>query len=984
MARIPDDEIDRLKRDIDLAALVRGRGIELRQHGANLLGLCPFHNDRDPSLVVTPSKNLWNCLGACQVGGSVIDWVMKSEGVSFRHAVELLRERGGMVGAGRAIEPVKKTSVPKLPSPLAIDADNQATLRQVTSYYHDTLKASPAAREYLRKRGIDNEEAIEHFQLGYADRSLGLRLPAKNRKAGDELRSRLIALGVLRESGHEHFNGCLTIPIIDRDGEVVGMYGRKIRDDLRAGTAYHLYLPGPHRGIWNPQALAESKEIILCEALIDALTFWCGGLRNVTSAYGVNGLTEEMFEAMKACGTSRIYIAYDRDEAGDRAAIDLAQRLAGENIGAFRLLFPHGMDANDYARKVTPPSQSLPVLIRGAEWIAGPTKTSMIVAPSLAAIAAEPQMPTAGDPIDITLGDRRYRVRGLEKNLTFEQMKIVLRVERAGIDFIDSVDLVSARQRLTYIKQAAIEIGIKEEILRGDLAKVRGSLEPVQETIIRRALEPEKSRGIVVAPDDQRTAVELLRDAHLVDRIVADFDRCGFVGERTNKLMAYLAAISRKLDEPLAIIIQSSSAAGKTALMDAVLAFVPEEERERYSAMTGRSLFYMQGKSLQHKILAISEEEGAEQASYALKLLQSEGQLTIASTGKDPETGKLVTEEYHVEGPVMIILTTTKVEIDEELLNRCIVLTVDEDREQTRAIHELQRGAQTLAGLLAKRDSSGLVRLHRNAQRMLRPLLVVNPYAPRLTFLDARTRTRRDHLKYLTLIRTIALLHQYQRSKRVVTHDGETIEYIEVTKSDIALANELAHEVLGRSLDELPPQTRRLLEILSMHIAGECERLAIDPAEYRFTQRQAREISGWSDFQVKTHIRKLVDMEYVLVHRGGRGQSFVYELLWRGEGTTGKAFLMGLADVGSLPDDAHAYDTEREHRSGDRKRSGSTEGATREQGGSADGNANETSPDAALRFPKPEKREKTYRRLQRKTPVVRTRGKGGDNGRAEL
>ena len=90
-------------------------------------------------------------------------------------------------------------------------------------------------------------------------------------------------------------------------------------------------------------------------------------------------------------------------------------------------------------------------------------------------------------------------------------------------------------------------------------------------------------------------------------------------------------------------------------------------------------------------MLAISEEEGAEQASYALKLLQSEGQLTIASTGKDPATGKLVTEEYHVEGPVMIFLTTTAIEIDEELLNRCIVLTVDENREQTRAIHELQR-----------------------------------------------------------------------------------------------------------------------------------------------------------------------------------------------------------------------------------------------------------------------------------------------------
>jgi len=141
--------------------------------------------------------------------------------------------------------------------------------------------------------------------------------------------------------------------------------------------------------------------------------------------------------------------------------------------------------------------------------------------------------------------------------------------------------------------------------------------------------------------------------------------------------MGYLAAVSRKLEQPLAIVVQSSSAAGKSALREAVLALMPEEERVQYSAMTGQSLFYMGETDLKHKILAIAEEEGAERASYALKLLQSEGKLTIASS-KDPQTGKLVTHEYHVEGPVMIFLTTTAIEVDEELLNRCIVLTVDE------------------------------------------------------------------------------------------------------------------------------------------------------------------------------------------------------------------------------------------------------------------------------------------------------------------
>lgn len=87
MARIPDSELDRLKREVSLERLVEAQGIPLARHGADLLGLCPFHEDREPSLVVSPKKNLWHCLGACQTGGSVIDWVMRSRGVSFRHAV---------------------------------------------------------------------------------------------------------------------------------------------------------------------------------------------------------------------------------------------------------------------------------------------------------------------------------------------------------------------------------------------------------------------------------------------------------------------------------------------------------------------------------------------------------------------------------------------------------------------------------------------------------------------------------------------------------------------------------------------------------------------------------------------------------------------------------------------------------------------------------------------------------------------------------
>ena len=146
------------------------------------------------------------------------------------------------------------------------------------------------------------------------------------------------------------------------------------------------------------------------------------------------------------------------------------------------------------------------------------------------------------------------------------------------------------------------------------------------------------------------------------------------VGEETNKKVSYLAAVSRLLEKPLAIVVQSASSAGKSSLMEAVLDFMPEEHRESYTAMTGQALFYMGQKNLKHKILAIAEQQGAEAASYPLKLLQSEGKLNIASTGKDPVSGKHVTHEYTVEGPVMLFLTTTAPDVDEELMNRCLCL----------------------------------------------------------------------------------------------------------------------------------------------------------------------------------------------------------------------------------------------------------------------------------------------------------------------
>ena len=963
MPMIPEDEIERIKREADLAAVVRSRGVALKPQGGDLVGLCPFHDDKNPSLHVTPAKRLWRCV-SCHATGNVIQFVQKFDGVSFRHAYELLKNGAAFTGAPTC-QPVKKGTVPRLASPLAADADDQAALRQVLDYYHERLRTNenPAALAYLKKRGI-TAEAIEAFRIGFVDRTLGLRLPHNNRKEGAVLRARLTALGILRDTGHEHLRGRVVFPVVAESGEIGTVYGRAIDDGGKHDR--HLFLPGPQSGVWNPAAL-RSAEVILTEGIIDALTFWCAGFRHVTTGYSAKALPEELLAALVAAKVRRVLIAFDRDEAGDKGAAEVAAQLAAYGVECCRVLFPHGQDANSYALAVTPPEKSLGLLLRSALPLgevrsksskpevsadAAPSpSTSVAPAPSsLAAKAASEAAPVAralevtaapekaareennaaavppapvanpspivvtkndAEEIVLVLGDREWRVRGLAKNAGYESLKVTLRVACAERWHLDNLDLCVARQRAAFVETAASETALKSDLIKRDLGHVLRKLEELQEARLRAQVEPKKNEPTLTA-QEREAALGLLRDPKLLERILEDFAACGVVGEETNKLVGYLAAVSRLLDNPLAIILQSTSAAGKSALMEAVLAFVPPEERVKYSALTGQALYYLGGDTnLKHKILAIVEEEGAEKASYALKLLQSEGELSIASTGKDPHTGRMVTQEYRVEGPVMIFLTTTAVDIDEELLNRCLVLTVDESREQTRRIHTQQRARYTLGGIRANESRAAVLALHRTAQRLLRPLRVFNPYADRLTFLDDKTRTRRDHTKYLQLIATVAVLHQHQREIRQIDcGGGKTAPCVVATLDDIAAANRLAHETLGRCLDDMPPQTRRLLALIEREVATRCTAAKMERGDCRFTRRQVREVTGWSNTQLHVHLKRLEDLEYLLTHRAEHGQGFVYELAYDGAGKDGRPFVCGLLDIEKLRA-GHDYDEKR-------------------------------------------------------------------------
>ena len=929
MPRIPEALIESIKRDVSCVSVLEAGGAQFAAHGGggDVVCRCPFHDDRTPSLIVSVSKNLWRCHGACGVGGDVIALIQKLNGVSFRHAVELAAAGVPALASSFAADAAsgeKKSAPPKLrsmrllPCPLDGSVDDARLNQQVVDYYAGRL-AIPgnAGRAYLLERGLDDAELIRRFALGFADRSLGLRLPNKQRKEGAELRQRLEKLGWFRVSGHEHFAGSVVVPIHGDDGSVTGMYGRKVTAGLRSGTPLHTYLPGKHRGIWNagPGLINNDGAVVICEALIDALSFWVSGVRHVTAAYGVNGFTDDHWAALAAQKARDVFIAFDADAAGDVVAEKLADQLIYRGFTAFRVLFPPDQDANAVLTASDGGRAALAGLINSASWLGGSPR---VVVPEIPLAAKEEiserqavievstpassfaaSLPKGvsvrheGADLFATIGTRRYRVRGWSARRTGETLMVALRVSvdasSGERQHYDRFDLYQTRQRTAFIAAAAEECGLSVDVLKADIGTLISVVETAEMAASQEATTRPSDPTTEMTDEEKAAALELLHAPDLTNRIVADLTRCGLVGEDVNKLVAYIAASSRKIDQPLAVVVQSSSAAGKSTLMDRVLALMPPEDVRQYSAISGKSPFYLGTANLKHRILAIAEEEGARKASYALKLLQSDGFLSMAATGKDPESGKLVTHDYRVEGPVMLMLTTTAIDVDPELLNRCLVLTVDEEPAQTAAIQHAQREGRTLAGVTAKRERAVIELLHRNAQRLLRPLAVVNPQATSLSFAAGQTRLRRDHAKYLALIDAVTFLHQHQRTVKMHTFaDGKTLEYIEVTAADIALANRLASAVLARSLDDLPPQTRRFLIELHAWVAARAAATGVTLERFSFTRREAREGIDIGQTQAALHLDRLMTHELIIPLRAvGDGLISQYRLAWTPDEASG-------------------------------------------------------------------------------------------------
>jgi DNA primase catalytic core len=854
--RFTDEQLQHAKQ-VDLLALMRSRGVEPVARGASWQARCPFHDDDTPSLVVTPAKGLWQCFG-CGVAGDAIRFIELHDKVTFVEAVKTLL---AFAGAGETSTPCAST--PEQPvAPTVSPAERTKLLTRVAAHYHRAFLECPEGRRYLEDvRGIRDAALFKTFQIGLANGSLLDVLP----QDADTL-AQLRAIGVLTAAGREFFRGCVVFPLWDADGAIGNLYGRRLVD----GEVNHLYLPGTRTGLWNAQAARRSDSVMLAESIIDALSAIEAGAVETMPVYGVNGLSDELVQWLLKCGVRRVVLAFDGDEAGRRGMDAAQRRLADAGLAVGRLALPEGQDLNS--------------ALCGPH--AGETRAALLpqVGAAFAALASSPDADAAsaalpGEQLEptpsgfrLSLHGRRYEVKGIARVIT--QLKATVKATgdaRKGFE-LTTLDLYSARSREAYAKACAVLFGVTDDVIRADLGRLIEHVEAWQPGATAIEAAP------VSSPADEARAQTFLTDPKLLDEVLADLVTLGVAGEETNKLLCYLAVVSRKLDDPLSLLIQSRSAAGKSTLQHAVLALTPDEDQVHYTRLTSQALFYQDEARLAHKVLALEEAEGLGDAAYSLRALQSAKKLTVATTTKDPALGQMRTQQYTVQGPVAVLLTTTSAALDEETASRFLTLTIDESRQMTETILAAQRHRDTLEGYLAELDKAQVIAKHQAAQRLLEPLVVLNPFAQQLSFPAHSLRARRDHKKYLMLIKAVAFLHQKQRTVREAERGGQRFRYLEVTRADIAMANSLAAQALSASLDELSAPARNLLRHIHAMVRAHCEAQGVPPAHYVFTRRDIREATGWTEWQVRTHAKELEDLEYLKARNGTWGREYLYEL----------------------------------------------------------------------------------------------------------
>jgi DNA primase len=873
--QVTKEGIERIKSANDLAAVVSERGIEVKKKGRQLVALCPFHRDeKTPSLTLTPSKGLYHCFG-CGAAGDVIGFVTKYDKVSFGTALDKLARRVGldltklMEERPRVLRSVPAEALtPPAPAKPATTASGNghgplpagALLSRVVEHYHRTFCERKDAQEYLARRGLTDLDLLRALRVGYADGSL-LKLLPKDGALREELRT----LGVVTPEGRELLGGCVVVPIPDPvSGAWTNLYGRGLK------TPRHCYLPGPLRGVLNFQAARLSPEVVLCESILDALSFHQAGIGTAIPLYGTNGFTPDHFDTLKRERVQRVILALDNDDAGSKATASLKEKLTAAGIAVRVVSFPSGIkDANDLLvsrngdagaafRRCLDEAEPRPLPPSPDPAGPAPGPAAAEGVPGTVAGAAST---AAGHDGPLTLSQEGLAYSARVQSALLGRLRVTVKVARGAGVHVDTLDLYAARSRAEFARRVSKTFGVDADGVEAALLLLLTDAEKVAAADEAKA---EAAPEITISESERAEALVFLRRPDLLAQVAADVDALGYVGEDINKRLLYLVAVSRKLEDPLSAIVLSQSGAGKSGLTEVIEKLCPPEDVVLLTRLTPQSLYYTEPGFLDRKLVIVEERYGSVEADYSIRVLQSRKKLIAAAPVKDPQTGSMRTKVFTVEARAAFIEATTAGGVNHENATRCFELTMDESPEQTQRIHERQRIQRTERGLGLRQEAQAISRRHWNAQRLLEPLPVVIPFAAELTFPTAWMRTRRDHARFLNLIEVLAFLHQHQREHR----NGAILAAL----ADYEAAYDLAAQVLTETLSDLKRPLRdafaRVRE-LSLKCQGPV------------TRSEIREALALPDSTVRRWLTELVELEYLEADASKQGKAVRYGLTGR-------------------------------------------------------------------------------------------------------
>ncbi len=307
-------DMEALKRDRPVEEVVERYGIELCPGGRALVGRCPFHDDGGrPNLYVYAGTQSWFCY-RCNVGGDVISFVERIEGVGFRDAVvRLTGDRMAVHGAAKR-PTMRRKSRPVFR--MAWGPDERACLRAAVELYHNRLLNDPAPLAYLRSRGVDRD-IIERCRIGYvAGKELAAYLQWRGLPIGAAMR-----VGLLRKGGREFLSGRVVVPEI-RGGQPIWLIGRTI--DPNDERPKYLGLPG-RKPLLGWEMAKDAREVFLVEGVFDWLTLLGWGY----PALALVGTRAPSHVLNALAGFRRVSVVFDSDEAGQVAAVSVVNALAG-------------------------------------------------------------------------------------------------------------------------------------------------------------------------------------------------------------------------------------------------------------------------------------------------------------------------------------------------------------------------------------------------------------------------------------------------------------------------------------------------------------------------------------------------------------------------------------------------------------------------------------------------------------------------------